>query len=270
MMDLLGTDVLYRRWDAPSAKAVFLLVHGLGAHTGRWDFLANFFARRGFASYAVELKGFGRTKERPRGHVDSFRVYDRDILALREIIARDHPGKKIFLLGESMGGLIAFNLACRYPDAFAGQILISPAFKNAMKFPVSAYLTLVSLILVKPKKTIALPFTSAMCTADIDYQKIMDENPDEVRSASLKLLLNIMGEQRKSGRLAGDLSVPALFLLAGEDLLVDARASRKLFKKLKLQDKTLLEYPGLRHALSIEAGRERVFEDILHWIEKKI
>ncbi len=44
MTELVGRDILYRKWDAlppaASPKAVFLLVHGLGAHTARWDFLA--------------------------------------------------------------------------------------------------------------------------------------------------------------------------------------------------------------------------------------
>ncbi|MGD0783276.1 MAG: alpha/beta fold hydrolase, partial [Candidatus Aminicenantales bacterium] len=174
MTELLGTDFLYRRWDASPAKAVFLLVHGLGAHTARWDFLGRHFAAHGFPSYAIELRGFGRTPERPRGHVDSFRIYDQDILALRRLIGVEHPGRKVFLLGESLGGLIVFNLAARRPEEFAGQVLIAPAFKNGMKFPLSAYFTLVSRILVQPRKTVAVPFTSAMCTRDPDYRAVMD------------------------------------------------------------------------------------------------
>lgn len=270
MTDLIENDIMYRRWNTPSPKAVLLLVHGLGAHSARWDFLAGFFAEREYSSYAIELRGFGRTKERPRGHIDSFRIYERDILGLGEIIGREHPGRKVFLLGESMGALIAFNLACLHPETFAGQILISPAFKNGIKFPLSVYLTLVTNILVRPRKTIAIPFTSDMCTRDASYCQVMDANPDELRLASLKLLMNIMSEQKKAKRLAKGLTVPTLFQVAGQDRLVDGPAERKMFDALKLQDKTLLDYPEMFHALSIELGRERVFQDILEWLEKKI
>jgi len=269
MPDLFENDIMYRRWNALSAKAVLLLIHGLGAHSARWDFLAGFFAERGYASYAIELRGFGRTKERPRGHIDSFDIYERDILHLAEIVGREHPGRKIVLLGESMGALIAFNLACRHPETFAGQVLISPVFKNGIKFPLSAYMTLVTNILIRPRKTIAIPFTSAMCTRDASYCQVMEANPDELRLASLKLLMNIMGEQRKAKRLAKGLTVPTLVQVAGQDQLVDARAERKMFEKLNVQDKTLLDYPEMFHALSIELGRERVFQDILDWIEKR-
>jgi alpha-beta hydrolase superfamily lysophospholipase len=264
------SDILYRHWNASSPKAVLLLIHGLGAHTARWNFLAGFFAAKGFSSYALDLRGFGRTPERPRGHIDSFRIYDDDLLALLAIVAREHPGKKIFLLGESLGALMAFNLAGRFPGEFSGQILISPSFKNGMKFPLSSYLTLIALYLINARKTVPVPFTSAMCTRDVAYQKVMDANPDELRVASLKCLMGILGEQRSAKKPAKAMSVPALFLIPGLDQLVDERASRKLFAKMSLDDKTLLEYPDMHHALSIELGREKVFADILAWLRKRV
>ena len=245
MPELLGTDLLYRKWDASPAgaapRAVFLLVHGLGAHSARWGFLAEALAARGFASYGIELRGFGRTPERPRGHVDSLRVWERDILALGEIAACENPGRKIFLLGESIGGLLAFNLVCRFPDRFAGQALISPDFKNGLRFPLSSYLTLAALLFIRPEKTIAVPYDAAMCTRDTAFQAVMDRSPDELRVASVKCLMSILVEQMRSPRLAGRLAVPSLFLISGTDLLVDERASRKIFQKLAFEDKVILE-----------------------------
>jgi alpha-beta hydrolase superfamily lysophospholipase len=270
MDELAGAGVLFRRWTVPAARAAFLLVHGLGAHSARWDFLASHLAWNGYASYSIELKGFGRTPERPKGHVDSYRVWDRDVIALSEAVARENPGRKIFLLGESLGGLVAYNLAARHPDRFAGQILISPAFRNGLKFPLSLYITLPFLMAVAPRRTVSLPFTSEMCTRDAAYREVMDHCPDEVRVASLKLLASALGEQMAGIRRARKHGVPALFLLAGQDELVDPRAARKVFAKLGMQDKTLIEYPEMRHALSIELDRERVFEDILTWVERRV
>ena len=280
MSNLQGTDFLYRRWDAAptpsvttgsaSPKAVFLLVHGLGAHSARWDFLAESFARRGYASYAIELRGFGAAPERPRGHVASFRVWDRDILALREMIGQDFPGKKVFLLGESMGGLIAYNLAGLNPGMFAGQVLIAPAFKNGMKFPLGAYVKMVLFLPFNPKFVVDVPFTSEMATRDPEYAAVMNANPDEVRVASLKLLAGFLPLQSKAGRLARKLDAPTLFLVPGVDHLVDERAGRKVFAKLALADKTLIEYPEMFHALSIDLGREKVFRDILDWTDKRV
>ena len=274
MAELRGTDFLYRRWEAApnpaSPKAVFLLVHGLGAHSARWEFLAEGFAGRGFASYALELRGHGATPERPRGHVDSFKVWDRDILALRALVARDLPGKKIFLLGESMGGLIAYDLAGRFPDLFAGAVLISPAFKNGMKFAWSAYLKLVLVLPFDRRSMVDVPFTSEGATRDLDYAAVMDGNPDELRIASIGLLAGFFPVQARARRLARAYRTPSLFLIPGLDHLIDERAGRKLFKKLAAADKTLIEYPEMFHALSIDLGREKVFDDILVWASKRV
>jgi alpha-beta hydrolase superfamily lysophospholipase len=286
MQALQGNDFLYRRWDAapsPSAttgssattglaspKAVFLLVHGLGAHSARWDFLAGYLKANGFASYALELRGFGRTPERPRGHVDSFKVWDRDILALRETIGRDFPGKKVVLLGESMGGLLAYDVAGRKPGLFAGAVLIAPAFKNGMKLRLRDYVKLVLFLPYNPKLPLDVPFTSEMATRDPEYAKVMNENPDELRIASLKLLASFLPVQARAGRQAKTFAVPTLFLIPGVDHLVDERAGHKLFRKLAAADKTIIEYPEMFHALSIDLGREKVFRDILDWTAKRV
>lgn len=274
MPELQGGHILFRRWDPSvsqaSPKAALLLVHGLGGHSARWDFLAGHFAGLGFASYALELRGFGRTPERPRGHVDSFRVWERDILALRDIIGRDFPDKKVFLIAESMGGLLAFNSACRYPDRFAGQVLLAPAFKNGMKFPLSVYIKIALFLPFNPRLVVDVPFNSGTATRDNDYIQVMDANPDELRTASLKLLASFLPEQARSRRLAGKLALPTLFLIPGVDHLVDERAGRKIFERLSLADKTLLEYPDMFHALTIDLGREKVFQDILDWVTPRV
>ena len=270
MPELIGSDILYRRWPANGNQAVLLLVHGMGAHSARWNFLADYFAPKGFPCYALELKGFGATPERPRGHIDSFNIYYSDIFKLYEIVKQEQPGRPVYLLAESMGGLIAFMMACQYPEKFAGQILISPAFQNGMKFQLSAYLTLISQIFINPKKTVAMPFTSAMCTRDLAYQKVMDNNPDESRVASLKLLINILFAQLAALKLAKTLRLPSLFLIAGQDYLVNENAARQLFGKLPLKEKTLIEYPEMLHALSIDLGREQVFADIHSWLKRRL
>ena len=270
MSDLQGTELLFRRWDAGTApKAVFLLVHGLGAHSGRWDFWGEYFSPRGFASYAVELRGFGRSPERPRGHVESFEVWTRDILALRETIGRDLPGRKVVLVGESMGGLVAYDVAARHPGRFDAVVLMAPAFKNGLKFPLSTYAK-IGLIPLAPKLMIDLPFTSEMATRDPDYAAAMNASPDELRRASIKLMAGFLPVQARAGRLAGDLRAPTLLIIPGIDHLVDERGGYKIFRKIAAADKTLLEYPDNFHALYIDLGREKVFADILDWTAQRV
>lgn len=273
MTDLQGTDVLFRRWAAApepgSPKAVFLLVHGLGAHSARWDSWGDYFAGRGFASYAIELRGFGRTPERPRGHVESWRLWDRDILALRDMIGRDVPGRKVFIVGESMGGLVVYDLVGRNPGLFDGTVLMAPAFRNGLKFRLRDYAKII-LMPVRPKAMIDLPFTSEMATRDLDYAAVMNANPDELRIASVKLMAGFLPAQARAGRLARGFVGPVVLLVPGVDHLVDERGSRGIFRKITAADKTLLEYPDMFHALNIDLDRGKVFGDILEWTTKRV
>jgi alpha-beta hydrolase superfamily lysophospholipase len=260
-----NAGIMYEEWKCPRPRAVLLLVHGLGAHTGRWSFLADFFLSRGVSSYAIMLKGFGKTPG-PRGHVDSFNTYVQDVRALFELIKEENPNVKVFLLGESMGGLIAFIAAALYPDLFDGLACISPAFGNKMKFPFLEFLSIFLMYFFNNKKQFPLPFTSGMCTRDEEYIKVMDRDSGEIRTASAKLLVDIFFAELRAHKLSERIKKPVLFLLAGDDMLVDTKESARVFYMLKTSDKTLKYYRRMRHALSIDLDREEVFEDIHKWI----
>lgn len=264
-----GSDVNYRFWPANNAKAVVLLVHGMGAHTDRWNFLCDHLSKNNYPSYAIALKGFGETKTIP-GHIDSFSVYYDDIRALYHLVKKENPGKKIFILGESLGALISYVFAEREPELFSGILLISPAFKNGMKISLLNYLKVFSSLIYDRRKTIVMPFTSRMCTRDEAYRKIMDADPRELRIASSGLLFNTLLAQLAAKKIISSSSLPVLFLLAGKDYLVNPKESKWMFNQLPVKDKTLIDYPEMLHALSIDLGREKVFADIVTWLDKRL
>jgi len=261
-------DIMYRKWQASKTGSVLVLVHGLGAQSARWDALAEFFLGNGISSYAIELKGFGRT-ECAKGHVDSFKIYFDDIEALTLIARAEHPGKKVFILGESLGGLIAFHEASLYPDIFDGTILISPAFFSRLKFSFMEYLRMFAANLYNPCRRFNMPFDAEMCTKDEDYHTLLNNDPGEHRFATAKLLWCTCIFQIKSVFRAGKLKKPVLFLLAGEDSLASPEVSKVIFERVKTTDKKIIVYPEMSHALSIECGKEKVFGDILEWINKR-
>ncbi len=264
------TGIIYETWSLPSPKAVFLLIHGLGAFSGRWHLLADFFLRNNISSYAIELKGFGET-EGLKGHVDSFSIYIRDILCLYEIIKRENSGKNIFLIGESMGGLIALLLAGRKPDLFAGLICSSPALKNRMKFSLSEKIKIYTGMILYPRKQFEMPFNPEMCTRDPDCQKAMDEDRREHRLATPGLLFNILLAQNRVNSLKEKIKIPVLFLIAGDsDKIIDPGESKAVFNGLKTKDKEIIEYADMYHSLSVELDRGKVFGDILRWVNKRI
>ncbi|MFA6216477.1 MAG: lysophospholipase [Candidatus Omnitrophota bacterium] len=263
------TGIIYRQWAVSSPQAIVLLIHGLGGHSGRWGYLTHFFQQHSISSYALELKGFGETKDL-KGHIDTFKTYFSDIFSLYTIIGRENPGKKVFLVGESLGGLIAFNMVILNPAIFDGLVCISPAFASRLKFSPLEYIKIFSAFFTNPRKQFKMPFDAQMCTGDAAYQKMMDLDPREHRLATPKLLVHSLFWQLRAELFLYKIKIPSLFLLAGEDKLVDPRISKMIFKALTIKDKTLIEYPDKYHALPIESGREQVFEDMRVWLEKRI
>jgi alpha-beta hydrolase superfamily lysophospholipase len=258
--------IIYRYWKHPLPEAILLLVHGLGGHSERWEFLADFFLKNNISSYAIELKGFGETAYL-KGHIESFDIYYNDLHKLCQIIKEENPGKKIYLAGESIGALICFLFAILEPENFSGLILISPLFKNKLKFNLLDYLKIFFFLLCNPKKQFEISFDAEMFTRDKDYINKINQDNREHRLATAKLFFEILLAWANLGFLKNRLKVPTLFLIAGQDKLVDTRMTKKLFESLKLENKKILEYPQMLHALSIDIGRNRVFEDILEWMQ---
>jgi len=263
------TGILYQSWNIASSRAVFLLVHGLGAHSGRWEPLAQFFLQQNIASYALELQGFGQTQG-IKGHIDSFDTYFDDILSLARIICKEYPDKKIFLIGESFGGLLSYLLAHRAPELFSGLVCIAPAFSIRIQVSLWDYIWVFFNLFKNPKKQFKVNFVGEMCTRDPQYQEQIDTDFKEHRLVSAQFILNYFYAQRSVRKIATKLSIPALFLIPIQDKLVNPHASKVVFYRLWAQDKEMIKYPEMFHALSVELDKEKVFDDILKWMDKRL
>jgi len=262
-------DIMYRQWGCSSPRAAMLMVHGLGGHSNNWEFVAKFLMEHGITSYSIELKGFGQT-EGVKGHIDSLNTYIKDVRRLYNIIKREHRRLPVFIAGESMGGLIGFLTVIKRPQLFRGLICVSPGFKSSLRFSLMEYLRMVSARLYNPKKQFRMPFTNEMCSRDPECLKIMADDKLEHRWATPKLLHSILLGQISSRLFKHKVKTDTLFLLAGADTFVCSKSSRKIFDGIKFEHKHIIEYPEMRHSLTMELGREQVFQDLLKWLEKRI
>jgi alpha-beta hydrolase superfamily lysophospholipase len=264
----LPANVQYRRWNAPGAQCVLLLVHGLGGHTGRWEPLADYFSTRGVAVYALSLRGFGDTPG-IKGHVDSFNIYLSDIESLVNIIRKEQPHQKIFLLGESLGGLIGFLMAIERGGLFSGLICLSPSFADTLHVGMKTFWGVIFSSVFMPAKQFSMPLLLSCCSRDTELVKRLDADPREHRFASSRLLIETLVAEQRAKIFKNKVAIPVLFLLSGHDTIVSTDESKRVFRSLKAPDKTVKVYPEMYHALSIDLGRGAVFEDIFSWIKAR-
>lgn len=62
LVDADGVEIFYRRWlPAGDPKAVVLVLHGASEHSGRYRRFGELLAANGYAAYADDHRGFGRT-----------------------------------------------------------------------------------------------------------------------------------------------------------------------------------------------------------------
>ncbi len=100
-----GLSLRFRAWQPGNAQAVLLVLHGLAEHSGRYLHVGARFAGAGYAVYALDHRGHGRSPG-PRVHVAAFDEFLEDVDALRAVAEAEHPGRPLVLVGHSHGGRV--------------------------------------------------------------------------------------------------------------------------------------------------------------------
>ena len=267
-MLLNKNSVYYRKWAVTNPKAVLLSVHGMGAQSERSDDIAKFLKTKKISTYAIELRGYGELAQKP-GYVKSMKVYHEDIKILKEIIKTENKGKPIFIIGESMGGVISHNTVLDDGSDYAGLIEVVPVYLDNMNISVMQKVSFAANGIFNPQKQILMPFKSEELTRDKAVLNKLKKDKREIKIASAGLLVNLLFEQLRGLFNPKGIKIPVLFLLAGKDMLGDNKVSTGLFNKLTT-DKEMIVYKDSYHSLTIEKNRKEVFKDIYTWMEKKM
>ncbi|MCK7489600.1 MAG: lysophospholipase [Anaerotruncus sp.] len=166
-----------------------------------------------------------------------------------------------------MGGLIAYDLAGARPEAFAEHRSHRPGLQERHEVPAAASTsgsTLFGLFDAQDDGRRALHLGHGHPRRRLSPGDGRLARRDPGRQPAAAERVSCRSRPGPAGW-PGDLTVPVLFLVPGDDRLVDERAGRRLFAKIALADKTLIEYPDMLHALSIDVGRDKVFADIAAW-----
>ena len=129
-----GTKLAYRAWPLSGAKITFAVVHGLGEHSGRYERFARGMAEFQMATYAIDLRGHGKSAGQ-RGHVDAWSQWTDDAAALIKHAQAEASGE-VVPLGHSFGGVVLLStvLGGKAPNA-RRFVVSSPALKLKVKVP---------------------------------------------------------------------------------------------------------------------------------------
>src|SRR5512146_2483768 len=108
-----GIEFHVQGWEPDKrAKAVVVLIHGLGEHTGRYAHVGKAFAKAGYALVGFDLRGHGRSGG-PRGDIPSYDSLLDDIGDFLAQMQARYARKPVFMYGHSLGGNLAMNFVLR-------------------------------------------------------------------------------------------------------------------------------------------------------------
>lgn len=267
-----GIRLFYRHHPVENARAGILIAHGLGEHSGRYARLTKDLTSAGFTVFAYDHRGHGQSQGK-RGHIACFQEYIDDLEIMiekfRSALSKDAP---FFLLGHSMGGLIALNYAQQHGDTLSGVIASSPGLAPAEKPPAAKVAVARLMSVLMP----AFSFDNELEVRFLSHdQKVVDAylaDPLVHRRITARWGVEFMKTTEETMKNANRLQMPILMQVAGDDRLANPEASRTFFTDISSEDKTLRYYEEMYHEIYNETDnyRQQVISDLEDWLNDHI
>ncbi len=265
-------EIVFHKWLPPQIRRVIVVQHGFGEHSGRYANLRNALQGSGAAIYALDSRGHGKTGG-PRGHVAQFQNYVDDLGDLVELARKENMNDQVYLLGHSLGGVIALQYALQGSNQSNLEALIvsAPALIIEMDFAKHVKKALATLF------ARVAPATTLDANLDLKYlsrdQAVVDAykaDPLVHGKVSFQMGSNLFHVGKAIFEKASHLTIPIYIFQGTGDKIVSPDSSRRLFELLTTSDKTLQLYEGLYHETMNELApdREKVFADLKEWLEK--
>jgi alpha-beta hydrolase superfamily lysophospholipase len=264
-----GVELYAQSWRPAQGevRGVLVVQHGLRDHGDHYAPMAARLVARGYAVYAMDLPGHGRSSGR-RVTVGAFDDYVQDFDRIEKAAREKEAGKPIFVFGHSMGGAIVALWAEAHSGEVAGVILSAPALRIDLPPLAAAGIMLAGTL--TPNVGGLAPnndnFSSdPAVTADMGRDPLIFQPAGPVGTAK-----ELVGGIEKFWAHVDELRAPLLLLLHGTgDKLTAPAGSREIYARAGATDKTLRLYPGLFHDLVHEpkGGGEQVVDDIVAWMD---
>jgi len=297
-----GTQIHVYEWlpDEPSdVKACLQIAHGMAEHAKRYDDFATFLNKNGFAVFANDHRGHGKTA----GSVENlgyfadengFETVVDDMRVLTEKIRAEFPEKPVFLLGHSMGSFLSRYYAIEDASKIKGLILSGTAGDPGMLGKVGK--TLSKLIAAFSGKKSPTPLMTALSfgaynkqfkpnRTEFDWLSRDNEQVDKYVNDpycgtvfTAGFYTDMLGgllyvnQEAAIAKMRKDLPV---YLISGDKDPVseNGKGVKEVFEKMKkagLNDVEMKLYPDARHEILNELNKEEVYQDILNWLNKHI
>jgi acylglycerol lipase len=269
---LVGTGGIRLHWQAwlpeGTPRAVVVVAHGAAEHGGRYRHVVERLVPAGFALYAIDHRGHGRSGG-PRAYVDRLENVVADFDRLVDVAADEHPGVPVFLLGHSFGGCVAVAYALRHQDRLRGLAISAPV--ALISAPAVQRLAMRALTSAAPRLGVHR-VDSAHISRDPAEVSAYDDDPLVYRGKlPARTVHEMVCATRGFPGSVDRLSIPLLVMQGTADRVVEPAGASLIHERAGSADKTLKLYEGFFHEIFNEpAGeRDRPLGDLVAWLEER-
>jgi alpha-beta hydrolase superfamily lysophospholipase len=253
----------------PEIRALMILIHGAGEHSGVYSDIGEECMRRQIGLIAPDLRGFGQS-DGARGHVNRFQEYLDDLETLVARLEKQFQAVPLFLLGHSLGGVIVIRYAQENFRQLKGVMLSSPALgiRFRLPYPLKKLIDLISWaapnLPVEPFKwSWSAPALLANPSNDLRDPLLTTQYTPRWFSELLRNGAHALSQAAKC-------SFPTLCLCGQHDPLIDLRAIEQFFQSIATDDKTYLVFPEGRHRPLYESCRDEAVRNMFEWMTVRL
>lgn len=251
-------------WSLPNPKALVILIHGIGEHSGRYNYLASKLVSAGINVVSMDYRGHGLA-EGKRGHINNYTELLNDVNSLFKEIPTEYKNLPKILYGHSMGGSIALNYAMRINPSINLLIVTSPWIKLHKRTPKWLFFFAKIMNKIYPSYTQKVTFRSSELTHDtqaLDTHKKDSLNHGlisprmffEMCNAGDYLLIN-----------SEKLIFKTLLMHGTSDSITSYKATEEFANKTSKYSIIKL-WDGMLHELHNETEKDIVIDYIIEWI----
>ncbi len=263
-----GLQLFAQSWQPETkSRAVICLVHGMGEHSRRYDYVVEQLTQAGYSLIAFDLRGHGQSPG-PRGHTPSYEALMQDISSLIEAANKQFPQLPFFLYGHSLGGNLILNYVLRHKPLLKGVIVTGPWLRLSFEPPAF------KIILGKITNQIWPAFSQK---SGLDT-KVLSHDPEVVHAyendplvhdyISARMFIGICQAGQWALEHASEFSLPLLLMHGGDDKIISLEASREFANKVN-EKCTFKIWDDLYHEIHNEPEKEEVFKFLMDWLDKK-
>ena len=261
-----GLRLYCQSWHPDSdPRAVVVLVHGVGEHSGRYMNIVGPLVEGGYAVFSYDQRGHGASEGR-RVHIDRWSEYRDDLGTYIEMVSTQVPERPVVLYGHSMGSLVVLDYLLSGSQRPRGAIISGVALEPAGVGSPATIAVARALTRITPRLSVDLGIDAGALTRDPKALEAYREDPLVTGRATVRWGTESLDTVNRVREGMDRIETPLLVLHGESDPLNLVRGARELFDALPGDDKTLRTYPGVDHEPHNDLGHEQVATDVEEWL----